>query len=161
MMRRARVTGSLVILTVLKVAACQVEEELPEPVPAVVVGNVALRRDTRDPQRYALTMDILNQSEYVLREIVFHAQALALIGPTRNETLTAPFHARAPVTVGGGIRVPVEIILETPFTVVPPVPLILEDIRIGEFLFAVSARAEETFPEAGWVVYPWPVEESS
>lgn len=147
---------ALVAVMVLLGSGCLLDK--PEESGPIILGNVSLRRDVRDEQRYALTMDVLNESEDVLRSLTFYARVVAPV--PAEEELIGLLHTSIPTTVGSGVRVPVTAILQSPFPVVPPVPVTLEDIRIGEFRFSPAPGEEETYTLFGWIRYPWPVEET-
>ena len=133
--------------------------EFPEqhPAPDVVIGNIGISRAPRDPQQYALTIEVLNRSSHQLQRLTFRARVSTSVD---HETeLTAPLAIEVPVVIGAGVRVSVTAILETPFAVVPPGPLVLEEIRVGTFVFQGDGAGDATYEAPGWIRYPWSVEE--
>ncbi|TVR69952.1 MAG: hypothetical protein EA427_06925 [Spirochaetaceae bacterium] len=147
--------ATTLLATLVTSLGCPLED--PAAPIAIVVGNVSIARDTRDEQRYSLTMEVLNETDHVLRSLTFYARVAAVV--TTENALTTTMSTTVPTTVGSGVRIPVTAILQSPFPVVPPVPLTLTEIRIGEFSFSVTPHDDPTYTLSGWISYPWPVEE--
>lgn len=125
----------------------------------VIVGNISLSRDEMDPQRYVLSLQVLNRRSTVLEELTLVATVDAATPDENQPHLSTRIRILLKTSVGPDVRQSVEVSMESPFSVVPPGPLTLSDIRIGAFVFA--ADAGEPVREDTWIEYFWPVEEHS
>jgi hypothetical protein len=148
--------GALVLATIVLCAACPMEETADPP--EVVIGAVEIRRSPADEQQYTLSLSLLNRSADTLRGMTFHAFARATV--LGGEDLLAPIALRLDTTIGSGVRVLVRAGMESPFPVVPPGALVLEQIRIGDFRFTATDAGKTVYTVDGWIFYPWEVEET-
>ncbi len=129
----------------------------PDPVTEVIVGGISLTRSQRDNQRYELQVSTLNRTGDVLESFLFQARAVASV--STDESLEAPLRIEVPAGIGPGVRIPLKVTIESPFAIVPPGPLRLEEIRLGEFTF-LQEETGERYTLPGWIIFPWPVEEN-
>ena len=126
--------------------------------PDLVIGAIEIRRSRVDDQQYTLSLSVLNRSGYTLRAMTFFANVRARV-PHGDDLLT-PITVRLDATVGPGVRVLLRTGMESPFPVVAPGALVLEEIRLGEFRFTALDADDALFTVDGWIIYPWKVEET-
>ncbi len=147
------VTASVLLAVTL---SCELLlSEVEQVAPRITVGAVVLQRSVRDTQRYLISLSVLNHSEDTLESLEFHARVQA---ETAEETFLQGVVAVASTTsIAGTTRRTLEFVLESPFPVVPPTPLLMTEVRVGNPLFRRSDGS--TYRNTGWVHWPWPVEE--
>lgn len=128
-----------------------------EAPPDIIIGDLQMGRSERDPQRYRLSMQVLNRSNNELTGLT--VQGRFNIPLEHESNMEAPVSVAQEIAIGSGTRRLVEFIFESPFPVVPQDAVTMRGIAVGN---AVFREDEHTLHHPGyWVQWPWDLREST
>lgn len=154
--RHPRPVVVILPLIVIVLSSCTLDR--PDDLPDIIIGNITLSRARDDEQRYALALDVLNQTDSVLMEMTFRSLVRASV--PEGEALETRLRVPIRTEIGSGVRMRVTATMESPFPVVSPGLLVLEEIQIGKFRFSGRDAGRVGYVVTGWIQYPWNVEET-
>mgnify|MGYP006293522879 FL=1 len=153
-LRRAEITAPLCFLILcLFVQGCSVPITTEPP---VVVGTVRLAPSSLTPERYVLTVPLLNRGSQCIDQFSITARVVPAIeddtggSAARGADSQRQLSLNVPTHIPGNQRREERVVFDCPFSVVPAAGIELHRLRFTEFI--VAGRAVP-----GEIQYPMPL----
>lgn len=140
-MRRRILAATAVVVALTGVSGCA---EVP-PEPPVLIGVITLRRVVHEPERFSLTVPVINRGPADLEGYTLTADVVSMAGEGAESTDESGQRRSAArlvieTSVPVGARMVDEVTFDCPFPVVTAAPLRLEEVHLREFTFGGTSH---------------------